>query len=56
MDKETTSPNPPLTTEDLAGELSSRVMTIQPLINLKEEPVATDVEEEPEATVGLTIV
>ena len=52
----TAAPNPSIASEDPASELSSRVATIQQLINLEEEPVATDVEEEPEAAVDLTAV
>ena len=46
------TPDPPIASKDLASELSPRVTAIQPLINLEKEPVATDVEEEPEATVS----
>ena len=53
VDEETIAPNPPLAAEDPPSELNSRVVATQLLINLKEEPVATDVEEEPEATVDL---
>ena len=56
VDEVTAAPDPPIASEDLAREPSSRVATVQPLINLEEEPVATDVEEEPEATVNPTTV
>ena len=56
VNEETIAPNPPLNTEDPARELNSRVVTVQPLINLEEEPVATDVEEEPKPIVDLTTV
>ena len=56
MDEGTAAPNPPIAFEDPTSELSSRVTTVQSLINLEEEPVATDVEEEPEAVVDLTVI
>ena len=54
--EETTTPNLPLTSKDLASELSSSVVIVQLLINLKEEPVATDVEEELETVADLIAV
>ena len=45
----------PVVEVDPVGEPSSRVATIQPLINLEEEPIAIDVEEA-DATVNPTIV
>ena len=56
VDEDTIAPNPPLAAKNPASKLSSRVTAAQPLINLKEEPVATDVDEEPKATVGLTVI
>ena len=56
VDEQTIPPNPPLTTEDPASELNSKVVAVQPLINLEEEHVAIDVEEEPEVTVDLTAI
>ena len=56
VDKETATPNLPIDFKDPTSELSSRVLAIQSLINLEEEPVATDVEEEPKAAVDLTVV
>ena len=56
VDEETIAPNPPLTFKDPASELSLRVAAIQLLTNLEEEPVATDVEEEPEAAIDCTAV
>ena len=56
MDERTAASNPPITFEDPVGELSSRVMVVQSLINLKEVPEAIDVEEEPEVTINPTIV
>ena len=48
--------NLPLAVEDAVSELNLGVAAIKLLINLEEEPIATDMEEEPEATVDLTIV
>ena len=45
VDEGTVAPNPPITSEDPVSEPSSRVTAVRPLINLEEEPVATDVEE-----------
>ena len=45
VDEGTVAPNPPITSEDPVSEPSSRVTDVRPLINLEEEPVATDVEE-----------
>ena len=56
MDEGTIAPNPSIAFKDPISEPSSRVVAVQPLINLEEEPVATDVEEEPEAAVNPTIV
>ena len=56
VDEETVAPNPPLAVKDPASELNSRVVAIQLLINLEEEPIAIDVEEEPEAAIDLTTV
>ena len=56
VDEETVASNPPPTAKDPASELNLRVAAIQPLINLEEEPVAIDVEEEPEAAVDLSSV
>ena len=56
VDEETVVPNPPLAAKDPASKLNSKVVGVQPLINLKEEPIATNVEEEPEATFDLTTV
>ena len=52
VDEGIATSNPPIASEDLVSESSSRVATVQPLINLEEEPIATDVEEEPEAAVN----
>ena len=38
VDEKTVTSNPPLTIEDPVSELNSRVMVVQPLINLEEEP------------------
>ena len=46
VDNKTIASNPPLTVEDPADELNSGVAATQLLINLEEEPVATDIEEE----------
>ena len=56
VDEGTVAPNPPPTTEDPIGELSSRVTAVHPLINLEEELIASNVEEEPEAAVDLIVV
>ena len=55
-DEETIAPNLPFTSKDPTSKLSLRVAAVQPLINLKEELIATDVQEEPEAAVDLTAV
>ena len=55
VDEGTAAPNPPIASEDPVSELSSRDVPVQPLINLEEEPVATDVKES-EAAVDLTAV
>ena len=56
LDEETVAPNLPLASEDLASELSSRVTIVKSLINLEEEPIATDVKKELEVTVDLTAI
>ena len=56
VDKGTATPNPHVSSEDPASEPSSRVAVVQSLINLEEEPVATDVEEGLEAAIDLTTV
>ena len=52
MDEGTAAPNPPIASEDPVGELGSRVVAVQPLVNLEEEPIATDVAKEPEVTIN----
>ena len=56
VDEMTSALDPSITFKDPASKPSLRVMTVQLLINLKEEPVATDTEEEPEATINPTVV
>ena len=56
VDEGTAAPNPPITSEDPISEPSSRVVVFQPLINLEEELVATNIEEEPETAVDPTVV
>ena len=56
VDEEIVAPNPLLVVKDPASELNSRVVALQPLINLKEELVATDIEEELKAAVNLTTI
>ena len=48
--------NPSLAIEDPVSELNSGIVIVQLLINLEEEPVATDVEEELDAAFDLTFV
>ena len=55
-DEVTTTLDPSIDLEVPITEPSSSVVVIQPLINLEEEPIATDVEEELEATVNPSAV
>ena len=54
MDEGIAASNPRIAFEDLISEPSSRIMVVQPLINLEEE--AIDVEEEFEVAVDHTTV
>ena len=54
--EEAAIPDPSITYEVLITEPSSSVTAVKPLINLEEEPVATDVEEEPKAAANLFVV
>ena len=56
VDEMTATPDPSIASKDLASEPSSRFVTVQLLINLKEEPRATDVQEEPEGGINPTPV
>ena len=56
MGEKTAPPDIPLAFEDLARELSSRVIAVQLLIDLEEKPVATNVEEELEVAIDLTTI
>ena len=51
MVKETIASNPLLVAEKFTDEVTLKVMGVQLLINLEEEPVATDAEEEPEVNI-----
>ena len=50
MDVVTAALDPSIASEVPVSEPSSSVTIVQPLINLEEQLVATDAEEEPEAT------
>ena len=52
----TTTPYPSILPKVSVTEPSSSFAAIQPLINLEEEPVATDVEEEPKAAANPSII
>ena len=52
MDAMTVAPNSFIAFEDPANDPSSRVVAVQLLINLEEEPVATDTEEKPKAAIN----
>ena len=56
VDEMTATTDSPIASEDPTSEPSSRVAVVQSLINLEEEPMATDVEEELETAVNPTIV
>ena len=49
VDKVTVAPDLSIAPEVLVAEPNSSVAVVQPLINLKEEPVATNTKEEPKA-------
>ena len=50
MDEVVITPDPSIAPKVPITKPSSSVLAVQPLINLDEEPVATDVKEEPETT------
>ena len=52
----TTTPNPPITSEDPTNEPRLRIAAVQLLINLEEEPIVIDVDEEPEVAVNPTAI
>ena len=56
VDKVTTTTNPSIAFKVPVSEPSSSVAIVQLLINLEEEPVATDAEEEPETAANPTAV
>ena len=56
MGEGTATYNPPIASEDTISRPSLRVIAVQPLIKLKEEPVATNVEEEPEVAIDPTTI
>ena len=56
VDEKTIAFNPSFIIEDPVSELNLEVTIMQQLINLEEEPVATNVEEEPKPIVDLTAI
>ena len=48
----TTTSDSSIAFEDPASEPSLRVVAVQPLIKLKEEPIAIDAKEEPKASIN----
>ena len=56
MDEVTVAPDPPIAHEVPVTDPSSNVVVVQLLINLEEEPLATDVEEETEAAANYSAV
>ena len=56
VDEVTVAPDPFIASEVPISKPSSSVAVVQPLINLEEEPVATDAEKELEAAVNPSTV
>ena len=54
--KVTAIPDPSIASKVPVSEPSSSVMVVQPLINLKEEPVVTNADEEPEVAVNPFVI
>ena len=52
VDEVTIAPDPSIASEVPVTKTSSSITVVHPLINLEEDPVATDAEEELEATVN----
>ena len=56
VDKTTATPDISIALEVPVAEPNSSISAVSPLINLKEEPIATYAEEEPKASANSSVV